>query len=286
MSIYKTAPFPIRWYDCDVFKHMSAANYVRLLQEATHEFIASSELADEGCVGIPGQLHIKYSESLKAGDNADVEVEALDVSEGTFACAYRITNHASGKLSAEAGAVWKSYDLNERRGVAVQVSSLENSRPKENISEPGFEALQRLPAMPPRPVSFTRKVEWRDVDQRGIMTFAAYSDLMMEAALQGGEQFGWSMDETREAGILVVVRENWIQCDRPAFLRDDIEMTTWLSDFRRSTGRRNYTLRNSKDGKGLMRAQTLWAILDAETGLPARIPAKFVQDMQSHISQE
>lgn len=107
---------------------------------------------------------------------------------------------------------------------------------------------------------------------------------MVEAGVRGAEEIGWSIARMREAGFGFVVREQWIHCLSRVSLRDEIEVATWVSDFKRVSGARNYELKRVEDASPVMKARTIWACVNISTGSPARIPPEFLNDISPHMS--
>jgi len=81
-----------------------------------------------------------------------------------------------------------------------------------------------------------------------------------------------------EGGFAIVARRYRIEYRQQARLDDELELATWISDVRRVTAVRHYTIRRPADGALLARARARWAWIDLETGRPQRIPSDFVAD--------
>jgi acyl-CoA thioester hydrolase len=65
---------------------------------------------------------------------------------------------------------------------------------------------------------------------------------------------------------------------------DELENATYISDVKRATAVRHYTVKRVADDALLARARVLWAWIDLETGRPRRIPPEFMADFGSNIS--
>jgi acyl-CoA thioester hydrolase len=93
------------------------------------------------------------------------------------------------------------------------------------------------------------------------------------------------MARMMEAGFGIVARRYRIEYRQPAVQGDELELSTWISDAKRATVVRHYTVRKSSDGTLLARAHALWVCVDLATGRPIRIPASFVDDFAANISR-
>jgi acyl-CoA thioester hydrolase len=96
---------------------------------------------------------------------------------------------------------------------------------------------------------------------------------MQEAAIRHGtsipeyrppEHTGW------------FVREHRIEYLSPAFLGDEIEVRTWVSEMRRVRAQRRYEFIRKADGRVVVRGETVWIFVDLTTGRPIPIPAEIL----------
>jgi acyl-CoA thioester hydrolase len=69
-----------------------------------------------------------------------------------------------------------------------------------------------------------------------------------------------------------VVRSHLIEYLSPAFVGDEIEVRTWVANIRRVRSLRRYEFIRKADGKLLVKGETDWVFVDAETGRPLGIP--------------
>ena len=94
---------------------------------------------------------------------------------------------------------------------------------------------------------------------------------------------GWSMGRMMGAGFGIIARRYRIEYVRPAFLEDELEVSTWVSDPRRATADRHYTINRASDGDLLARAHVLWVWVSLESGRPMRIPPNFLDAFEDNI---
>ena len=85
------------------------------------------------------------------------------------------------------------------------------------------------------------------------------------------------------AGFGIIARSFRIEYKQPALIDDELEIATWVSDVKRVTAVRHYTIRRAADEKLLVRARALWVWVDLATGRPIRIPVDFLADLSANI---
>jgi acyl-CoA thioesterase FadM len=81
----------------------------------------------------------------------------------------------------------------------------------------------------------------------------------------------------------VFVQSYHIVYDGAAELGDRLNITTFISDMRRSSGTRHFLITREKDGAPVCRARLRFAFVDLETGRPAPLPDRVRADFDGHI---
>ena len=110
------------------------------------------------------------------------------------------------------------------------------------------------------------------IDENGHVNNVAYVQWMQDVAIRHGrEGVGYSPPEN----TTWVAREHRIEYLMPAFLGEEIEVRTWVSDIRRVRSRRKYEFVRKSDGKVIVKGETNWVYVDIRTGRPIAIPAGF-----------
>lgn len=278
--------FHVRHFDCDVQGHMYAPNYIGLVEESAYEALMDAISTQTTNRWLPHVLYVRHKGSLTDADTAMIESEFFHETDGHLICICNISKAGTGENVAYVEARWVLSESGSIDGASVSGSSDEMLELGVSAGRQLRKAAQlAMPKSPEKPVVFSKKVEIRDVDQLTIATFKAIADYMVEAGMRGAEEFGWTFDRIREAGIGFYVREQWIKCIRGISLRDELEITTWVSDAKRVSGTRNYELRDAMDGSHVVQAQTVWACVDTTTGAPSRLPIEFLADISPHLSQ-
>ena len=116
--------------------------------------------------------------------------------------------------------------------------------------------------------TYTFTVPQNVIDENGHVNNVAYIQWMQEAAIRHGESVGYKPAEN--TGWFV--REHRIEYLVPAFLGEEIEVRTWITEWKRVRVHRRYKFTRSSDGKVLARGGTDWVHVDVKTGRPLAIP--------------
>jgi acyl-CoA thioester hydrolase len=113
-----------------------------------------------------------------------------------------------------------------------------------------------------------------ELDSFGHVNNAVYVNYMQEAAIEASADAGFGPDWYRAQGTNWVIRKLSIRYLLPAFYRDKLEVTTWISEVRRATCTREYEIMRPKDAARIARARVQWVYLDSSTGRIARLPSE------------
>jgi acyl-CoA thioester hydrolase len=104
---------------------------------------------------------------------------------------------------------------------------------------------------------------------------AVYPSYAEDAAMQLAVHFDWSFKDWLDAGLAFVTRRHRIEYRLPATFEDTLEIATWLYNVRHTSATRYTSFRRLSDGEQLAQMETLWALIDLESGRPSRFPASF-----------
>lgn len=107
------------------------------------------------------------------------------------------------------------------------------------------------------------------IDENGHVNNVAYLQWMQDAAaIYHPQAVGYRPSEN----TTWYAREHRIEYLLPAFLGEEIEIRTWISEIRRVRVRRKYEFIRKSDGKVVVKGETDWVYVDAKTGRPIAIP--------------
>lgn len=111
------------------------------------------------------------------------------------------------------------------------------------------------------------------VDQNGHVNNVMYVQWMQDAAVRHYESMGGSK-LTQAIGATWVVRSHSVEYQKPAFEGERIRVETWVVNLRRVRSLRRYRFLRVTDEELLVRGETDWVFVDANSGAPRAIPAE------------
>jgi acyl-CoA thioester hydrolase len=111
------------------------------------------------------------------------------------------------------------------------------------------------------------------IDEYSHVNNVAYVQWMQDAAIRHGDATGYKVAEN--AGWFA--REHRIEYLLPAFLGEELEVRTWLSEIKRVRLHRKYEFIRKSDGKVVVRGETDWVYVNTQTGRPIAIPADILE---------
>ncbi len=272
--------FRVRFYECDPYGHLNHATYLRFMQEAA--FTASAEAGydlvwyeEVGQQWLIRETEITYRQPVTNGQTVAVRTWVEDFRRVRSRRRYEMSLDG-GEVVAEGATEWVYVDSTTFQPVAVPAAMIAAFLP-EGQANPG-ERRPPFPEPPPATIGvFTarRQVQWRDLDPAGHVNNANYVAYMEDAGIDVLAAHDWPMERMTAAGFGLVAREFRVEYVRPALLHDELAIATWISDARRATAVRHYTIHRTADDALLARGRGLWVWVDLATGRPIRIPEAF-----------
>lgn len=282
--------FRIRHYECDAYGHVNHANYLRFMQETAFDGSAAcgygmARYNEMGLMWLIRQSAISYERPLRYGDSVVVKTWVGNYRRVRSRRMYELRHATTGELVASGYSDWVLLDRHTLQPVTIPQEILAAFFP-EGIPEPAPHADHFPEPPPPPPGIFTmrRVVEWRDLDTVGHVNNANYLVFAEEAGMGVAVAHGWPMGRMLADGFGIVAREYRIEYRQPALLGEELEVATWISDVKRASAVRHYTITRVRDGALLARARALWVWVNLGTGRPTRIPAGLLADFQANIA--
>lgn len=108
----------------------------------------------------------------------------------------------------------------------------------------------------------------------GSVGHAVFMQWFQEAAFEASASRGFGIEKYDEMGATWVMRGVDVEFLEPAHYLEEIQVSTWISDFQRVRSHREYEARRASDRALLARARVDWVFLDATTLALRRIPAE------------
>jgi acyl-CoA thioester hydrolase len=290
MPLSHTRNFRVRYYECDANGHLNSAVYLRFMQETAFDASAAAgydlnrynQLQHHWLIR---ESQVEYLLPLRYNQVVDVSTWIADFRRVTSRRAYEFRLAESGELAARAFTDWVFLDTAKNRPASIPQSLVDDFYPEGLPAE--FPPRQPFPAAPPpAPGTFRmrRRVSWEDIDAMQHVNNAVYMDFINECGYQVCAAFQWPWQRMSAEGFAIYLRQARLQYLQPALLGDELEIATWVSQVRRATSARHYTIQRVSDGALLAQATTLGAWVDLHTGQPMRIPQHMLADFAANIA--
>ncbi|MBW4437273.1 MAG: YbgC/FadM family acyl-CoA thioesterase [Pleurocapsa minor GSE-CHR-MK-17-07R] len=293
MPLTHALTFPVRSYECDIYGHVNQANYLRYMQEAAL-FASSSVGYDDaayekmGTIWFIRELEIEYQNSYRFGDQVAVNTWVGDFRRVRSRRFYDLLHATTGQVAAKASADW--IYLNRETQLPAQISdemvAAFAPNPADRVEATARrEKFPDVPPVPPGAFTMTRRVEWRDIDMAQHVNHANYLTFMEECAVQAAAARGWPFARMWEAGFGIMARKHRIEYRMQARLGDELNVTTFLAEPRRSTVVRHFTVTRASDNALIARAKSQFMCVDVVNSALMRFPPLFVEDFADSIAE-
>lgn len=130
------------------------------------------------------------------------------------------------------------------------------------------------------PAIFKRifRVRHYECDTYGHLNNVNYVRYMQETALDASAAVGWDTERYQGIGHQWLIRETSIEFLQALVWNDEVEVTSYVVNFRQVQSQRRYEFRRVSDNVLVAQADTIWVYLNSETGRPASIPESMVHD--------
>ena len=287
-----TRAFRVRHYECDAYGHLNNANYLRYMQETAMDASAAAgyDLARYAEIGhhwLIRETDIEYLRPLRYNDRVEVRTWVSDLQRVRSRRSYRFQLAGTDELVARADTDWVYLDSQTGRPASIPREMAVAFFP-EGLPE-SFPPRHPFPTAPPPPAGvfvMDRRVTWSDLDPAQHLNNAMYLVFIEECGMQVIAAHGWPISRMASEGFAILLRRHQIQYLQPAFMNDELIISTWASGVRRSTATRHYAIRRAQDGATIAIIHTLGVWVDLSTGKPIRIPPGFLADFQPNIVQE
>lgn len=283
--------FRVRHYECDLYGHVNNANYVRYMQEAAFDASAAvgyaeAKYAELGSFWLVHGTDIEYLNPLKYGDEVEVSTWITDFRRVRSMRQYELRRVSDGALAARASTDWAYLDRATQRPLAIPKAMIDAFRPYSTLDDDNAGASrEKYPDVPPTPpgaFTMNRRVEWRDIDSAGHVNNATYFNYFEECGIQAAAAVGWSMERLASENIAIMARRIRAEYVQSAVLGDDLRVTTFLAEQRRTTIVRHYRIERA-DGTLLARAYTLWMFVNSATQSLMRVDSRLTDAFADSI---
>jgi acyl-CoA thioester hydrolase len=292
LAFQHTSTFRLRHHECDANGHLNNVNYLRYVVEASIEASGAvgyelGRLRDMNRAWHVREAFVEYLRPLTFGDTLEITASPTEVDWETALWAYDLRRGGSEEVCAQAQVAFAFVDPTTGQPAAIPEEAVE-------ILEPGAARGRRLkrsefPTLPPKPPGAFQldwEVEWRDVDQDLYLRSSAYLDYLGDFVTRAAAACGRTFRTHEEEDVGWVIRRQWLGIRDSVALGDELRFTTWISDIKRVTVLRHFTVHRQDTDAPMAWAHTLWVCVDRQSGRPVRIPPAFREAFAPQISGE
>ncbi|MFC1879499.1 acyl-CoA thioesterase [Chloroflexota bacterium] len=290
MPLTHTRTFSVRYYECDAHGHLNNANYLRYMQEAAFDASAAAGYDLERYTAMQRlwlirESGIEYLRPLHYNERVAVKTWIADFQRVSSRRAYEFYLPANGERVANAYTDW--VFLNTASGRIDRIpNSLAVDFYPDGVPDsfPPRQPFLQPPEPPPGVYRMRHTVAWSELDNMQHVNNAVYMKYVTDCGANALRDYGWPWERMQTYGIGIYLRKSSVQYLQPALLGDELEIATWVSDVRRATAQRHYTIRRAGDGVLLAQANTFSVWVNLESGQPRRIPKDFLADFAANIA--
>lgn len=288
MSNAYSYPLKVRFQECDAYGIVDSIHFLYYMQETfmTHAaefgYTFESELA-RGRGWLIRETEIQYMRPLRYGDTVEVEMHMGDLRRASLVRTYAFKVQGSNALAARAHSEFVCVDIETQRPVPIPEDVLNVFFP-DGMPVPSS-PRKRFPTPPPPPAKVFKiqeRVAWRDLDMQRHVNNCTYMSYMQTAALEFGAAIGWPAEQVLPRYV-VAMSFSHVQYRGQAAIGDELEITSYISDVRRSSLRRHDTITDVSTGLTLTRGVSHWVWLDAQSLKPRSIPVGFLANADEYI---
>lgn len=124
--------------------------------------------------------------------------------------------------------------------------------------------------------SFGGKIRFSEVDHTGQITLPGIINYFQDCSLFQSEELGLGTRYLAERGHAWVLSAWQIEVERYPRFMEEIEVSTWATEFKGMLGERNFCM-TDKDGQAVAYANSLWVYMDLKKGRPGKPPVEEIE---------
>ncbi|MDY5577230.1 MAG: thioesterase [Lachnospiraceae bacterium] len=118
--------------------------------------------------------------------------------------------------------------------------------------------------------SFLDAVRYSEVDKTGKLSIPAMVNYMQDCSSMQSDSLGLGFQHLKETHKTWVLTSWQIDFFQEVNLGEEIEVGTWAYDAKGIYGYRNFLIR-TKEGTPIAKTNSIWVLLNTETGVPVRV---------------
>lgn len=123
---------------------------------------------------------------------------------------------------------------------------------------------------------FESRIRYSEVDAEGELSWSSLLDYFQDCSVFHSEAVGIGIDYLAQHHLAWMLSSWQILKNRMPRFGERVEVQTWAYGLKSFYGFRNFSL-NDSNGEPLAYANSIWILINTETGRPVRISADFVE---------
>ena len=117
--------------------------------------------------------------------------------------------------------------------------------------------------------SYQSRIRYSELDERGHLRLESLLDYFQDCSTFQSEDMGLGVEYLRQLHMVWVMSSWQIVAERYPKLGETVTVGTFPYEIKAFVGYRNFVMKDG-EGKNLAYANTIWSLLDTETGKPAK----------------
>ena len=127
--------------------------------------------------------------------------------------------------------------------------------------------------------TFDSRIRYSETDSEGKLTMASLINYFQDCSTFQSEELGLGVEHLRKSHLVWVLSSWQIVVERYPELCEKVTVGTQPYDLKGFLGYRNFAMMDER-GEYVAKANSLWSLLDTETGRPSPVPEIMLQKYQ------
>ena len=272
--------FRVRWQECGAYAIVDPIHYIYFMQEtfmahtAEHGYTPGSELK-KGRAWVIRETEIEYLRPLRYGDTVRVSMQIGELRRISVTRFYEFTDESTEELVARSRSEFVCVNAKSHLPMAVPEDIIVEFFP-EGIPDKPL-PRNRFPKVSPpthNVYQMRKKVEFRDLDPLRHVNNATYLNYMITAGIEATVRGGLPWKLVIDSKEMNVSQWSRVLYQGQAKIEDELEITLYFSDVRRSSAVYHASIVRVSDGAPIAIGHTRWVWVDRDSLIKRPFPAE------------
>jgi acyl-CoA thioester hydrolase len=270
--------FRVRWQECGAYDIVDPTHYIYFMQEtfmahaAEHGYTTGSELK-RGRAWVIRETEIEYLRPLRYGDTVKVSMQIGDLRRISVTRFYEFNIEATGELVARSRSEFVCVNIETQFPMSVPKDVITEFFPDGIPDKPlPRNRFPKAPSPSNNVFKMRKKVEFRDLDILRHVNNATYLSYMITAEIEATVRGGLPWKRVMDSNEMNVSQWSRVLYQGQAKIEDELEITTYFSDVRRSSTVAHDSIVRVSDGAPIALGHTRWVWINRDTLKPCPMP--------------